>query len=59
MKNNGDKVANLTIIEKILRTLPLRFNYIVVAIEKSKDLSGMSINELQGTLEAYEQRLNE
>ena len=43
MKTNGNKVEDLTIIEKILRTLPSRFDYIVVVIEELKDLSGMTI----------------
>ena len=47
------------IVEKILRTLSPRFDHIVVAVEESKDLERLKIEELQNSLEAHEQRLNE
>ena len=59
MNNNGDKIEDLTITEKILRTLPSGFDYIVVAIEESKDFIEMTIDELQSSMEAHEQRMNE
>ncbi|KHN11090.1 hypothetical protein glysoja_046692, partial [Glycine soja] len=55
----GDTITNLTLVEKVLRTLNPRFDYIVVAIEESKDLESLSVDELQGSLEAHEQRLQE
>ena len=45
-KMNGHKIIDQIIIKKILRTLPLKFDYIIVTIEESKDLSKMSIDEL-------------
>jgi hypothetical protein len=59
MKNLGEQISDQMIIEKVLRTLNPQFDHIVVAIEESKDLSTMSVNELQGSLEAHEQRLKE
>jgi len=55
----GDTITNLTLVEKVLRTLNPRFDHIVVAIEESKDLESLSVDELQGSLEAHEQRLQE
>ncbi|XP_022637950.1 uncharacterized protein LOC111241870 [Vigna radiata var. radiata] len=57
MKRFGEKFSDLMIIEKITRSLPSNFDYIVVAIEESRDLEKMKIEELQSSLEAHEMRL--
>lgn len=44
-------------MEKILRTLTPKFDYIIMVIEESKDVSKMKVEELLSSLEAYEQRL--
>ncbi|KAE9598796.1 hypothetical protein Lalb_Chr15g0084801 [Lupinus albus] len=59
MKACGEMMSDQTMVEKILRTLSPKFDHIVVAIEESKKLSELKIEELQGSLEAHEQRLNE
>jgi len=59
MKICGYKISNLKIIEKVMFTLTLKFGYIVVIIEESKNLDEMKVEELQGSLAAYEQRMNE
>ncbi|XP_019425081.1 PREDICTED: uncharacterized protein LOC109333958 [Lupinus angustifolius] len=48
-----------TIVEKILRTVAPRFDHVVVAIEESGKVERMKVEELQGSLEAHEQRMNE
>ncbi|CAL0323999.1 unnamed protein product [Lupinus luteus] len=57
MKGCGETITDLVIMEKIMRSLPQRFDYIVVAIEESKDVSLMKIEELQSSLEAHDMRL--
>ena len=39
MKTYGENVSSETIVCKVLRSLITDFNYVVVAIEESKDLS--------------------
>ena len=44
-------------VEKILGSLANKFEHVVVAIEESKDLETLSIEELIGSLEVHEQRM--
>ncbi|XP_019450686.1 PREDICTED: uncharacterized protein LOC109352955 [Lupinus angustifolius] len=50
MKGFGEQVTYLMIIEKIMRSLPQKFDFIVVAIDVSKDANAMKIEELQSSL---------
>ncbi|CAL0330164.1 unnamed protein product [Lupinus luteus] len=59
MKAYGEVITDQKIIEKILRTLTPNFDHIVVAIEESRNLEELKLEELQGSLEAHEQRLIE
>lgn len=46
------------VVEKILRSMTPNFSYVVCSIEESKDLSTLSIDELQSNLLVHEQRIN-
>lgn len=59
MKGYGEQISDKLIVQKVMRTLLPKFDYIVVAIEESKDLATMKIEELQGSLQAHEQRMLE
>ncbi|MCH81937.1 retrovirus-related pol polyprotein from transposon TNT 1-94, partial [Trifolium medium] len=54
MQNCGETISYEMVVEKVLRSLTLSFDYIVVAIEYSKDTTTMKIEELQSALEAHE-----
>ncbi|XP_058732707.1 uncharacterized protein LOC131604272 [Vicia villosa] len=58
MRAFGDDILDKKIVEKILITMPPKFDPIVTTIEETKDLPTLSVTELVGSLEAYEQRLN-
>jgi hypothetical protein len=50
MKRNPEKLEDVHVMEKILRSLILKFEHVVTAIEESKDLESISAEELLGSL---------
>jgi len=58
MRMYGEQVSNLNLIEKILRSMTSRYDYVVCSIEESHDLDTMTVDELQSSLLVHEQRMN-
>ena len=52
--NLGEKKKDSKIVRKILRSLPESFRAKVIAIEESKDLDDIKVQELIGSLQTYE-----
>ena len=56
LKRNGEKLEDVRIMENILHSLDPKFEHIVVTIEETKDLEIMTVEQLQGSLQAYEDK---
>jgi hypothetical protein len=57
MKYLGETIDESFLVQKILRSLPNRFNSKVFAIEEIDDLKTLTLDQLLGTLIAYEMRI--
>ncbi|XP_012844766.1 PREDICTED: uncharacterized protein LOC105964806 [Erythranthe guttata] len=58
IRSLGDVIEECKIVQKILRSLPAKFDHVVAAIEESKNLSTYTFNELMSSLQVHEERLN-
>ncbi|TXG66880.1 hypothetical protein EZV62_008155 [Acer yangbiense] len=58
MRIHGDKTEDVTIVEKILRSMTPKFNFVVSSIEESNDIDELSIDELQSSLLSHEHKIN-
>ena len=58
MRIYGEKLEDITIVEKILRSMTVKFNFVVCSIKESKDIDTLSIDELQSSLLVHEQKLS-
>ncbi|XP_073041764.1 uncharacterized protein [Primulina eburnea] len=54
----GDPIPNERLVNKVLRSLPERFNVKVCAIEESKDTSNINLDELMSSLRTFEMNLD-
>jgi len=58
MKVNGENKGDVVVVEKILRSLTPKFDYVVCSIKESKDTNTLTIDELQSSLLVHEQRMS-
>ena len=58
LRMNGEELLDQKVVEKFLRTLPKKFDHVVVAIEESKDLSQLSVDQLMGSLLSHDSKIN-
>ncbi|XP_058741903.1 uncharacterized protein LOC131614319 [Vicia villosa] len=55
MTAQGEKLAQTTIVKKVLRYMTINFNYVVCSIEESNDVTTLSIDELKISPLVHEQ----
>lgn len=58
VKGLGHKLIESEVVSKVLRSLTPKFDYVVVALEESKDIVKLTLDELSRTLQAHEIRFN-
>ncbi len=56
MRGLQQKVEDDVVVQKVLRSLPTRFDYKMSALEERTDLEKLEMDELHGILTAYEMR---
>ena len=56
-KRYGETISDEQVVEKILCSLDETFNFIVIAIEESNDMSTISIDQLIDFLQVHEEKL--
>ena len=58
IKSNREEYDEQWIVEKILRSLPQKYDNLVMTIEEEKDLTTLTMDELMGTLQTHEHWIN-
>ena len=59
LKINDEKLYDVKIMEKILRSIYSKFEHIVAIIKETKDLEAMTMEQLSGSLQAYKEKKKE
>jgi hypothetical protein len=58
IKYYGETIEDRKVVEKVLKSLPPKFDTLVVTLEKRKELSHFSLDELQASIINHEHRSN-
>ncbi|KAL1198057.1 hypothetical protein V5N11_005051 [Cardamine amara subsp. amara] len=58
LRLHGEEKPDYQMVQKILISLPEKFDSIVGVLEQTKDLTVLSVTELIGTLKAHEKRIS-
>ncbi|KAF7843909.1 Retrovirus-related Pol polyprotein from transposon TNT 1-94 [Senna tora] len=59
MRIYGENIPDSKVVEKILRTMPIKYDHVVTTIIESHNLEEMSVAELQGSMKSHVSRILE
>ncbi|XP_074328427.1 uncharacterized protein LOC141666336 [Apium graveolens] len=59
MRNYGETIDDVKIVEFFFRSLTDNFNYVVCSIEESKDIDSLTVDELHASLQVHERKVIE
>jgi len=59
LRRNGEVLLDVTMMEKIMRSLHLKFDYVVPTTAEIHDLEEMSIEEIMGSLQVYKKHMQQ
>ncbi|XP_070007705.1 uncharacterized protein [Nicotiana sylvestris] len=57
LRRYGEDIGDVRVVEKIIRTLTPKFDFVVCAIEESKDLDFMMVEQLEGSLQTHVEKI--
>jgi hypothetical protein len=55
----GEEIEESVIVQKVLRSLPMRFNPKISTLEEISDMNSISMDELHGIFTSYEKRIEQ
>ncbi|XP_070055012.1 uncharacterized protein [Nicotiana tomentosiformis] len=57
LRRYEEDIEDVCVVEKILRTLTPKFDFVVYVIEESKDLDFIMVEQLEVSLQAHEEKI--
>lgn len=57
LRRNGKNLEVIRVVEKMLRSPDLKFEFVAIVIGGSKDMKKMMVEELMRSLQSYKQRI--
>ena len=58
MESHGEAIDNKRVVEKFLRCLPPKFEFLVVTLEENKHLNNFTTDDLQASPIIHDHRIN-